>query len=204
MFEVEVRCHFGSAEEAYEALPFLKASLTKHCEWETAIYGLKLFKSGQLVRTARVCYGSDCRYYLGWKGPDCGTFANIREEIDEEISATASESRILKLLGTEGRAVSLEETENKLARLGQERFMSFEGTDSSGEYAPLGIKLKLMNCQSLKWPLIVEIEKTASSIEEAATREKELRELCSQLRLEGRMVREEPPTLLYMKRFPER
>ena len=27
------------------------------------------------------------KYYLGWKGCDTGTFANIREEIDEVITA---------------------------------------------------------------------------------------------------------------------
>jgi adenylate cyclase class IV len=202
MFEVEVRCHFESAEEAYERLPFLRAPLKRTCDWETSIYGLKLFQSGQLLRTARVSYPHDTRYYLGWKGPDTGSFANIREEIDEEIGQ-AGESLILRRFGGGGRAGNLEETARELARLGQARFMSFEGTDSSGYYEAYGIKLKLMNCKDLRWPLIVEIEKTAESLEEAAVREEELKQICCQFHLDERLEREEPPTLLYEKRFPE-
>ncbi len=81
--------------------------------------------------------------------------------------------------------------------------MSFEGIDFTGYYEPYDVKLKLLTCGQLKWPLLVEIEKTAISIEEALKCEKALQRLCRQFHLEELVVKEEPPTLLYESVFGE-
>jgi hypothetical protein len=81
--------------------------------------------------------------------------------------------------------------------------MSFRGYDRFGYYEPLGLHLKLLHCRTLKWPVLVEFEKTAHSQEEALLREQELGEFCDRFGLNGRLVREEPPTLLYEARFKE-
>lgn len=202
MFEVEIRCHFRDADEAYAALPFLRPNLQRRCVWETSIYGLKLFQSGQLLRTASLVFDKDPQYYLGWKGPDIGQFANIREEIDEEITSGVSESTILKLLGGKECAQNIDDAVRELDRLGYSRFMSFEGVDRSGYYAPYGLSLKLMNCPMLPWPFIVELEKTVNSAQEADRCQQALFDLCSLFQLHDRIVKEEPPTLLYNALFP--
>jgi hypothetical protein len=58
-----------------------------------------------------------------------------------------------------------------------------------------------MLCKNLKRQVLVEIEKAASSIEEALVREEELREFCNLFGLHSRLVREEPPALLYTSKF---
>ena len=88
-----------------------------------------------------------------------------------------------------------------LERLGHHEFMSFRGKNVIGHYEPLGISVKLMSCPVLKWPLMVEIEKTADTEEEAKQCESELYELCGKLQLQDRLVREEPPLLLYVATF---
>ena len=98
------------------------------------------------------------KYYVGWKGPDSGKFANIRQEVDEQITPTTS-SRILNFLGGKAQVSSLKDVTGELDRLGHSQFMEFEGEDSSGYDEKYGVHLKLMTCRKLKWPLIVEIEK---------------------------------------------
>ena len=200
-FEVEFRCHFDSPEEACRALPFLRSGLQQKCDWKTTIYGLETFRAGRLIRTAEIYIETGCLYFAGWKGPDTGAFANIRQEIDEEIGPGSGNSRVLEVLGGKGKADRLKSIEEGLERLGHRPFMSFEGTDSTGYYEPYDVKLKLLNCGRLKWPVMVEIEKTAGSVEEANKCEKALRELCRQFHLEELVVKEEPPTLLYESVF---
>jgi hypothetical protein len=47
----------------------------------------------------------------------------------------------------------------------------------------------------------VEIEKGAKTKEDALVRESELRDFCDRFSLHDRLVKEEPPTLLYAARF---
>jgi adenylate cyclase class IV len=202
VYEVEFRCHFEDAAEAYRALPFLKASLTRRVKWITTFYGLDLFRSGRLLRVAEVTSDKKTRYYLGWKGPDIGHFANIRREIEEDITSGIDDSAILDLLKGNRSLVNKEQVVLELERLGHHRFMSFEGINMTGRYQPLELSLKLMPCAVLKWPLMVEIEKTSGSEAEAVECEKSLYDLCCQLQLQDRVVREEPPTLLFHARRP--
>jgi hypothetical protein len=201
VYEVEFRCYFNSIDEACEMVPFLHSGLQKYCTWKTAVHGLDLFRSGQLLRTAEIMRSKEPRYYIGWKGPDTGKFANIRPEIDEEITPPNASSRILMMLSGSPGICGLNDVIKELEHIGYPQFMSFEGTDFSGYYAPQNLHLKLMTCRHLKWPVIVEIEKTASSKIEAFSFEDDLYNLCYQLQLQKRLIREEPPTLLFNAMF---
>jgi hypothetical protein len=196
-FEVEIRCHFETEEEAYAALPFLKPNLHQQRGWKSRIYGPEFFQSGKLLRIAGDIFGKQSRSFLGWKGPDTGTFANIRQEIDEEITRGITDSVILKSLGGQTNLSGPSEVALELERLGYHYFMSFEGDDLRGDYGPLGIGLKLMRCDSLKWPLLVELEKIAQTREEALLCEKALFDISQKYNLRSRLLRDEPPTLLY-------
>ena len=81
--------------------------------------------------------------------------------------------------------------------------MSFRGYDLFGDYQPLDVSLKLLTCRSLKWPILLEIEKAAKTREDALIKEAELRDFCDRFSLHDRLVKEEPPTLLYAARFPQ-
>lgn len=56
LFEIEIRCHFGSDEEAYRVLPFLNSCLQNENTWVTTFYGIELFRSGQLLRASDVFF----------------------------------------------------------------------------------------------------------------------------------------------------
>jgi hypothetical protein len=88
-----------------------------------------------------------------------------------------------------------------LGRLGHHKFMSFRGHDLFGNYERFDFSVKLMTCHLLRWPVLLEVEKVATTREEALIREAELREFCDRFDLHDRLVREEPPTLLYATRF---
>jgi len=199
-FEVEVRCHFKSTEEAYQILPFLSSCLDREVSYITTFYGLKLFQSGELLRVGEVLIGKDTRYFLVWKGPDIGKFANIRQELREEITFGIKNSVILKHLGGNYDINNRNEVIQELDQLGHRMFMSFEGIDTEGYYEPYDIQVKLMNCRQLSH-LLVEIEKTAHSEEDATRCEEALLEFCGQFRLKDRLIRKEPPTLLYENLF---
>ena len=200
-FEVEIRCHFDSADEAYQTIPFLRSCLSHEMVWSSSIYGPTFFKAGKLLRKSKTTIDGETKYYLGWKGGDTGTFANIREEIDEVITEGIKDSAILDKLGAQKTSLNRKEISAELKRLGHDRFMSFRGNDLFGYYKPLDISLKLLMCPSLKWPILLEIEKTAKTSEETLIKEADLRDFCDRFNLHDRLVREEPPTLLYETRF---
>jgi len=148
-----------------------------------------------------VVEGEDTQCYIGWKEPDTGKFANIRQEIVEDITAGIADSTILSFLGGKERIQNKSEAIQELERLGYHRFMSWTGTDLTGYFEPHNINVKLMSCEILRWPFLLEIEKMATTKEEASQFEKELYELSRQLKLERRLVKEEPPTQLYATVF---
>jgi hypothetical protein len=53
-----------------------------------------------------------------------------------------------------------------------------------------------MKCSSLKYPLLLEIEKSAETLEHAYRQELDLRDFITEYKLESRIVKEEPPNLL--------
>ena len=88
------------------------------------------------------------------------------------------------------------EIDRELARLGHPRFGSFAGRSLLGVYAPLGLHLKLMYCEALRWPLLLEIEKSAATWEQALVEETALFSFVETYGLRERCVRDEPPALL--------
>ena len=204
-YEVEIRCHFDNQDQAFEVLPFLRSCLQggSPVSWLTRFFGLALFKSGQLLRVAEVAQGGTVRRYLGWKGPDTGRFANIRNEIDEEFTTGIVSSAVLRQLGGTERALAANSVVEELERVGHSQFMVFQGNDLTGYEPGLDLKVKLMTCPVLKWPVIVELEKTAETEQAARRCEDDLRELSSRFALQSRLIRKEPPTLLYEQLYSE-
>jgi len=203
-FEVEIRCYFNSYGEAYEKVPFLRACLQKEDTWITTFFGQELFKSGQLLRIGNVYYYEEEKWYLDWKGPDIGEFANIRQEFGEDITAGIADSIIMKQIGGRTDIATPDEAARELERLGHRKFMSFWGRNNGGLYEPLDVSIKLMFCPLLKYPLMVEFEKTAATEEEAKQCESALHDLCYDLKIQDRLVKEEPPSLLYDAMFSEK
>jgi hypothetical protein len=199
--EVETRFHFQDRTELFKLLPCFKPCFTKANRWTTVHYGLELFQRDIILRIGATIRPEGNRSSLGWKGPDTGSFANMREEKDEEITAGIDSSWILKLLGGGGNATSVATVAEELVRLGHAPFMEFAGENQFGFYQPLNFQLKIMKCPILRWPLLLEVEKTASTPAEALRLEQDLLKFTTQYGLTDRVVRDEPPTLLYQARY---
>lgn len=200
-YEVEIRCHFVDRREVYQRLPFFRESIYSEAAWTTEIYGLSLFKSGQLLRVGEAHVGGETRIFIRWKSRDIGAFANIRIEIGDEITNGISDSLVLRQLGGQSGFLTAQQVIEELERLGHHRFMGFEGHDWYGKYKPLDIEIKMMQCPVLEWPLLVEFEKVTQTTEEARRCEAELEGFTRYLGLENQLVHDEPPTLLYSVTF---
>ena len=200
-YEVEIRFRFGSTGDAYAALPFLHSCLQLEGTATDTYYGLQLFRSGKMLRISDVHTANEERHYLAWKGPDIGQYANIRQELSEDVTGGVVNSAILKELGGKSELGSAGQVAQELERLGHHAFMWNEGRNLKGHYEPLGIDVKLMTWSRLKWPLMVEIEKIASTEEEARQCEKDLQRLSRRFKLEDKLVSEEPPSQLYVTFF---
>ena len=201
LFEVEFRCQFDSPDDAYQALPFMRSCLHRQFIWNGTFFGLEIFQSGRLLRITDAVEGEDTQSYIGWKEPDIGTFANIRQETVEKITCGITNSAIMDFLGGKEHIQNKNEAIQELERLGYKRFMSWNGTDLTGYYEPLNINVDLMSCPMLKWPCLVEMEKMAATEEEASQCESELYEISCKFQLQERIVKEEPPSLLYARLF---
>lgn len=197
LYEVETRVYFNSPEEAYNLLPFLKECLVKKSEWETSMYGLELFKSDNILRTSSTRVDGETRYYLGYKEEDLGRFYNIRKELDEEITSGINDSYILELLKGSRQEVTRDNAGQVLESLGHKKFMSFTGNNLTGHYEKLQLDLKLLHCSILRYPLLLEIEKSAETLEEAFNKEQELQDFLTDYKLQDRALKEEPTTLLF-------
>ncbi|HOJ76949.1 MAG TPA: hypothetical protein PLZ08_01250 [Bacillota bacterium] len=201
-YEVETRFFFNSVEEAFAALPFLESSLTAHSKWQTYHYGLSLYHQDQVLRVGELVKNNNpTQFFLGWKGVDTGSFANIRAEIDEEITNGITNSAILAMLGGKSTHQSKDDVINELIHLNHSEFMQFSGENRLGFYEPLQLSLKLMSCDSLQYPLLVEIEKSTSDYKLVRSLEAELQAITAKYSLTHRVVHDEPPTLLYKALF---
>ncbi len=199
--EVEVRSHFIDKDEVYQALPFFQKSLYGEAIWSSGIYGLSLFKAGQLLRIGEVRTNDKIRVILRWKSQDSGTVANIRTEIGDDITNGIRDSIVLRQLGGLTDFRTVHQVIAELDRIGHHRFMGFEGHDWYGKYEPMSIEVKMMYCPVLKWPWLVEFEKMANTIQEARRYEAELEEFARCFKLDRRLIHEEPPTMLYAATF---
>lgn len=197
LYEVETRVYFNSPEEAYSALPFLKQCLQNKAEWETSMYGIELFRSGKLLRTAAIKVNDVTRAYWGYKEEDLGRFYNIRKELDEEITSGINDSYILQLINGKEQVITGDNAAGVLEGLGYKRFMSFTGKNLTGHYEKFQLDLKLLSCPVLRYPLMLELEKNAETLEEAYLKELELRNFLQEYQLENKALKLEPTTLLY-------
>ena len=198
-YEVETRFRFLSPDEVWNILPMFQPYINQEIEWNTIHYGPDLFQTDQILRINHTIRQGKSSSSLGWKEPDQGKSVNIRLETEEDITSGIKNSNILARLSGKKNFESSSAVADELIRLGHPKFMTFSGKNLTGEYQPQGFHLKLMLASDppLRYPLLLEIEKTAHSLEEAAEFERELLEFVRLYRLEDRVVREEPPALLY-------
>jgi hypothetical protein len=199
IYEVETRFRFLSSEEVWDQLPMFEPFMKQEVQWNTIHYGPELFQSDKLLRINHTIRQGKSSSWLGWKNPDQGNFANIRIEIEEDITNGIKNSNILTNLGGQKNPANPEAVASELIRLGHPRFMAFWGKNLTGEFEAQGFHLKLMLASNpaLRYPMLLEVEKTAHSPEQAAEYEAEILEFVRRYRLEDRVVREEPPALLY-------
>ncbi len=200
-FEVEIRCRFQDTAEAYQVLPFLKASFNREIDWITRHYGRELYLAGELLRMSDVVRHGRLGHFLGWKGKDTGTAANIREEIEEEITNGSRHCGVMQKIGGNQSIPTPEAARQELEKLGHREFTAFHGHNLLGYDKELDIATKLMNCPDIDIPCLVELEKTALTLGTAQQQQTELMWLVHQFGLEKRLIREEPPTLIYNKLY---
>lgn len=203
-YEVEIRFVVDTPAEAFSLLPFLEESLRQPKSWSTQIIGESIFTDGRLLRIGQVVGDKEEKRYMGYKGPDVGTFANIREEWDEEVTHGTSKSEILAAVGLSGSFGSLDAIFAALAEAGHHPFMGFSGVDQLGFYAPLSVHTKLCRCADIVDDgVLVELEMAAETLEEAKAAEAKLQEIARKYDLIERLDPDEPPTMLYKRKFGE-
>lgn len=201
-YEIEIRFCVERPAEAYALLPFLEQSLGAPKLWATDIVGRAVYESGRLLRLGRVPPTGHTRYYLGYKGPDVGAVANIRQEWGEEITRGITQSAILTTLGLAGSYTTHAAVLDALTGAGYAPFMGFAGVDRLGYYAPLNVHTKLCQCEAiLDQQFLIELEMSATSLEEARAAELRLQEIAEEYHITDRLFRAEPPTMLYKHTF---
>ena len=197
LYEVETRFAFSDEQETIKYLPFLKDSLDYEIYWTTRTYGMELFLNDRILRFSDVyAENRKKRYFIGHKEPDIGSFCNIRSEIDEEITDGLKNSIILNKIGIPNQPVTPVNIAEVFESKGFTSFMSFSGRSKIGKSKEYGLSLKLMYCNILQYPLLLEIEKTAKTMEEALECEKQIIDFVNIYKLKDRVVKQEPPTLL--------
>jgi hypothetical protein len=192
-YEVEIRFCAERAAAAYDLLPFLADSLGPEKSWATAIWGRELYEAGRLLRIGQVPAQAARHYYLGYKGIEEGTFANIRQEWGEEITHGAANSAILAQLGITGDYATADAVRDALNAAGYTPFMDFSGVDRLGHVAALDVHTKLMRCPKiLGEAVMVELELTAATKAEALAAEARLQQIATAYGLLEHLVRAEP------------
>ncbi|MFO7819506.1 MAG: hypothetical protein R6V17_04635 [Halanaerobacter sp.] len=201
IYEVETRFYFEDKKEAYEMFPFLKSSLDLEVSWETVHYGLELFKEDIIIRVTHGRTDNNKLVSLAYKEADIGERFNIRREYSELITDGIKESEILNILDGTSSFETASAVDEELKRLDYTEFMSFKGHSLLGTYEPLDLDFKLMYCESLEYPLLLEVEKEAETVEEARNKEEEILNFVAEYDLSDKLVEKEPPTLLYESVF---
>ncbi len=201
IFEVESRFKFKNKEEIFKALPFVEKSITQKVIWETTHYGLDLFKEDIVLRISNNEYNNNSVTSLAYKEADLGEGINIRREYREMITNDFNESHIVNILGGKKELKNSNQIIKELESLGHRKFMSFHGESYVGKYEPLNVDLKIMYCSQLKYPLLIEIEKAAADLKDAELKSRELMKLIKEYDLIHRLIKKEPPTLLFESKF---
>ena len=197
IYEVESRFQFENEEEIFKKLPFIRDSLKTDLKWESIHYGHRLFKEDIVLRMSTVDYASSNMQSISYKEADLGEKINVRREYSELINSEMLQSKIINILGGDSSVHNWSGINEELLKLGHKQFMSFKGESRVGHYGPLNLDIKIMHCSTLKYPLLLELEKAASDIEDAKIKSRELWELIEEYELKDKMIIKEPPTLLY-------
>jgi len=201
-YEVEARVAFADDNEAYSRLPFLKDCLKDELHWTTWMFSARLFKADRMLRFSDVVTSSGLKYYIGLKEPDVGRFCNIRIEVDEDITDGLQDSAILNTLGIDlnGGTINRQNIFQIFGSYGFDQLVEFHGHSlvgkGKGKGRGLDLSFKLMHCSELKYPLMLEFEKTAYSRQEASQLEKEIEQFADDHNLKNILVRTEPPALI--------
>lgn len=201
IFEVESRFKFKNIEEIFKLVPFTENALEQKVIWEAAHYGLRLFKEDIILRLSSTEFNKNSVESIAYKEADLGRKINVRREYSEIITDDFKESQIVNILGGRTNLKNRSQIIKELEHLGHREFMSFNGESYVGRYEPLNIEIKIMYCNQLKYPLLLEIEKAAVDIKDAQLKSRELLELIEEYRLEQRIITKEPPTLLFESKF---
>lgn len=206
-YEVEIRFCADSVAEAFETLPFLETTLGSEKTWQTSILGRELYERGELLRIGyvppQVAPGETQRVFLGYKGPDVGQFANIRQEWGEEVTGGIAESAIFARLGLPTTYADPAAVFAALTAAGYTAFMDFSGVDRLGYMPSLDVHTKLMRCPKILGDkVMVELELATTSHEDALQAQAKLQTIAADYGITDRLIREEPPTLLYQVAFP--
>lgn len=196
VYEVETRVYFNDYNECFNILPWIKDILTKKVEFKTIMYGSELFDAGYILRISKINVEGIGKVILGYKEKDCGQGFNIRKEVEEELFNDKVVSKILEEFYDVTKYVDIHNIDSTLVQLGYESFIVLTGINLVGIYEELDIELKLMKCNELKYPILLEIEKTAKTIEEAMKLEQDLNIFITKYNLHNRVVKLEPPYLL--------
>ena len=201
IYEIETRFRFKEDTEVYKKLPFLKSVLTKKVNWKTTHYGLEEFRKDIVIRISYDQVNKQQICSLGYKEADLGKKLNIRKEYDEEITSGVQNSKILSRLGGSSSLSSSGEVKTELKELGYQPFMSFSGNSYLGAAQQLELDFKLMYCNDLKYPILLEVEVEAETKDDIVKQKQKLLGFIEQYDLAARLVPEEPPTLLYQREF---
>ena len=199
-YEVEIRFWMNDISYVWKKLPFLKGLEWKTEIWYTEMFGIQLFKAGELLRISKIKYVTQDRLFLGWKGVDKGKLANIRNELGEEITKGITNSAILPIIGIQDTVHKTSQSViNALNQSGFSPFMSFSGKNLVASDPVKKYRYKIMQCADIRYNPLIEVEKIAESLEESYKYENELQQFTRKNNLEQYRILEEPPTLLYLQ-----
>lgn len=222
-YEVETRFCFNTKDELLDIFPILKNITFTKVIWNTTILKNELFNQDIQLRFSEVCINEKKHYYLGYKDKDIGNFCNIRKELDEEIkdfsnfySKSIILKKILKIQNLQDKLKIKDYYEflNYLNFLNLDKFLFFEGESELASIAlskffsekenkkieKQRLNLKILYSKQIKYPILFEIELMADNEKQAFFYETLLRKVVDEYNLGSKIIRKEPPTIVYENR----
>lgn len=228
-FEVETRFAFNSKDDIFFVFPQLKKFNFTKIKWQTKLFNKNIFLKDNQLRYSEIIVEDKKLVYLGYKGNDIGSFCNIRQEIDEEITDIKKfirKSEILRNILRLPAKENIKKIKNLYSLMGLlktfnfQEFLSFEGEsevlsigfndfvkDMDGfqinkEYLRCALKklkfnIKIMYCEKLVFPLLLELELISKNKKMAFIYEKIIKEITQYYKLNNLYIKKEPPTILY-------
>jgi hypothetical protein len=198
LYEVETRFHFKDKDEVFSFLPDFRTSFTKSINWETWHYGKHLFHKDIILRIGKSIDSQGDYFSLGYKEKDISqNIINIRKELNENIDQPIYSKIYSDILKGNKLIISKDNIFKKLFALGYSEFMYFKGNSLLGYNDKYKIDIKLMFCNDIKYPVLLEIEKTTPYRDDVLKLSNELLNFSYTHKLNDFMLKEEPPKLLF-------